>query len=444
MLQKERPYNSRHLIDWFFADVGVDVDEHVLRANRHKGLCRTFLTSWIDEDVQAAWKKALLDPFGHDGYVNFISGDPANGWRMTKERREERMADISDQTTEIEAPKKLTRIQDYMNGRGQSFFSHGSYGVFREENLQDAIDAARDIDDEGVRDQQLSYLYHARAHPQPLYKRCDRFPRLKADHWNQTINLASCVRPTLYCERDREVDLTKAHLAGFVAVAKSEGLEVPRLEKALDASLSGADLWRDIASYLDEKELPDAHARRSAVKKTYALVYGSSVANFLYELKKAYASATGTELKRDEAVEDVLDHPVIEEILQVRSEIEDRINEQGGLEAADSRFIPLSPWDDVKAMEDRWRGCLAYVNASYEMELMWEVFQIAIQEEEAATESGRRLRFQIWLLQGDGCTIRFRKERSAADVIRKMKEAVADRADELGMPAALEVQNNGG
>ena len=331
---------------------------------------------------------------------------------------------------------QLKEMRDYMNSRSSKLYTRKGTGVFCEESLQAAIDVAREIKHEQARDDQLRALYTIRAHPQPLYLYCDRFPRLKADHWNQAINVSSSIRPAFYCDRDVELDLAKAHLSGFVPVAANYGHDMPVLNDYLNRSLAGEiDLWADIASYMDTDMLPDAKARRKAAKRSYALVYGSSIGNYYYETLKAYASATGSEMATQDAVEGLTEHRVIKEVLDIREEIQAQINEDGGLEDATGRWIPLSAWNDVKDTEDRWRGALAYANCSYEQELMHTIFEKAIKEE----ESDGRPRFQIWLLQGDGLTIRLSRERHRKDVVCELKQRVKCRAKELGMSTALEV-----
>ena len=435
-IDKELSFNTGDLIRWFCIDMGVDMDEVVIEAIHQKGLARTITRDWIDDDVYLAWKEAMLDPYTKRDWINWINGRKVGTRTASKTRERERRDEIMAQEPTITPSDQLKEMRDYMNGRSQKLFSRKGSGVFCEENLQPAIDVAKDITNEEVSDGQLRALYTIRAHPQPLYLYCDRFPRLKSDHWNQAINLKREIRSALYTGRDVELDLAKAHLSGFIPVARKLGYDMPMLREHLECSLVGdIDLWTDIASYMDDEMLPDAKARRKAAKKTYALVYGSSVNNYKYQMLKAYANAACTEMTTQDAVEDVTDHRVIEEILAVREEIQAQINADDGLEDAHGRFVSLSAWDDVKRKDDRWRGVLAYTNCSYEQELISAIFDVAIQEE----ESDGRPRFQIWLLQGDGLTIRLARPRYREDVVRELQRAVKARADELGMSTALEV-----
>jgi hypothetical protein len=138
-------------------------------------------------------------------------------------------------------------------------------------------------------------------------------------------------------------------------------------------------------------------------------------------------------------VSGTLTHDALAEVLDVRDAIRDHINKAGGLEDAFGRFIPLTAWDGVKNDANRWRGVLAYVNCSYELALIYEVFKLAIEEQEWADEKkSRRERFKVWLLQGDGLTIRIDRKQKHEPVIDKLQAAVKAKADELGMTTALE------
>jgi hypothetical protein len=294
------------------------------------------------------------------------------------------------------------------------------------------------------RDQELRKIYWIGTFEQPLYLPCDRFPRLKADRHNQAMNLPKPVRQAAYDDRDYELDLSKAHLASYVAVAKLENLNVPVLEEYLQANLNNndllledGDLWLDLAAATD---LEDRQAARTAVKKAYSTVYGSGQNNLLHEISMAYKKTTGGEYPERKEVEPLLSHPLMKELLSTRDQLEAIITSRGGLEDATGRFIPLSAWDDVKDKENRWRGVMAYVNASFEQEIMSVAFEVAAEERDRDARS----RFTIWLYQADGFTVRMGSKASHSRQIERLKEAVSGRAAELGVPTELEVDYSGG
>jgi hypothetical protein len=258
------------------------------------------------------------------------------------------------------------------------------------------------------------------------------------------MNLNSQLRAHLYREKDIEVDIDKAHLSSYVPVAERFGFEVPTLRKALKASLKGEiDLWESLASRFDEDLMPDRQACITAAKPIYSAAYGSSKNNTRYEIIKKYADCTD-QWVTGEAVNPIFDHPLMEEIYSVREKIRNRIINQGGIEDAFGRFIPLSKWEGKKEKENRWRGALAYVNASYELSLIWECFQEAIEELRwAEKKESRRPRFRIWLLQGDGFTVNVDRKRKPEAIVERLKECVTEKAEELGMPTGLSVERHG-
>ena len=82
---------------------------------------------------------------------------------------------------------------------------------------------------------------------------------------------------------------------------------------------------------------------------------------------------------------------------------------------------------------------MAYVNASYEQELMAALFEEARDERERDGQT----RFEVWLYQADGVTIRIDRRYSHANQIERLQKAVASRAEELGVPTELEVDYTG-
>lgn len=440
-----RSLNAGMLLELYRQE--VDQDFAWTRWNGSEGKARVVKSHGIPQEIARKAKELMLNPGGQNTCKYLVGGKPVQNAGYTS-RREERRVEIESQEPLINPPESAKRIQSYLNALDPNIFRHGVYGAFNSERIDQAIQVVREnIAEEQRRDQELRKLYWIRGFPQPLYKFCDRFPRLKADYHNQAMNLPSEVLRAMYTKRDYELDLSKAHLSSYVPVAKREGLEVPTLEKHLEANLSNdeelledGDLWTDLAASLDIEVLDDPEARRKAVKKGYAAVYGSTRSNLLYEIYDAYGSAIGD--YPDEGfkpLEPLLSHPLMEELLSTRDQLEAIINERGGLEDADGRFIPLSKWDGAKDQENRWRGVMAYVNASYEQKLMGAAFAEAQEER----ERDPRTRFKIWLYQADGFTVRINSKASHSRQINRLQDAVAQKADELGMPTELEIDYEG-
>ena len=78
---------------------------------------------------------------------------------------------------------------------------------------------------------------------------------------------------------------------------------------------------------------------------------------------------------------------------------------------------------------------MAYVNASYEQELMAALFD----EAQAERDRDGETRFKVWLYQADGVTVRIDRRYSHSAQIERLQKTVASRAEELGVPTELEV-----
>lgn len=408
----------------------------------HEGKSRVIKNHGIPGDIIHKTKEVMLSPEEYGDWSVLIDGRKANSRDWSAPMRRERAEKVKDQNPAIAPPVAAERIQKYLNGQPQTTFSHGGHGYFREEKIDDALQkVAGTVSEEERRDQELRKLFWIRRFPQPLYAFCDRFPRLKADYHNQAMNLPSEILRSMYTDRDYELDLSKAHLASYVPVAKRENLQVPVLEEWLQANLEGEiDLWTELAASIDTGIFSDERARRKAIKRSYAAVYGSSRHNLLHQIYLEYGKLTGHyPSEGHDPLRPLLDHELMGELLSTRDKLELIIKRQGGLRDADGRPIPLSAWDEVKSEENRWRGVMAYVNASYEQKLMAAAF------DEARKEANRdpRPRFKIWLYQSDGFTCRMSSKASHSEQINRLQDAVADKAKELGVPTELEVDYAG-
>jgi len=410
--------------------------------NETEGKARVINAHSIPQDIIQDAKEVMLGPEDYDDWTYLISGKRrATSRNWTSDLREERRQLIEENEPVIDPPTVTGRIQEYLNSLPQQYFGHGAHGNLRPSKLDDAIWTVADtIDEEQRRNQELRKLYWMRKFPQPLYMPCDRFPRLRADYANQLMNLPSEVLRATYIDRDYELDLSKAHLASYVPVAKREGIEVPVLERHLEANmdadtslLTEGDLWCDLASCLDVEGPMDK--KRKTVKRAYSIVYGKEIRGLWYQLLKEWGNLTGEYLDSTEPFKGLRDHPLMDELLTTRDKLEAIITNRGGLEDANGRFIPLDAWDETKKTANRWRGVMAYVNASYEQELMGAAFDVADGERDRDEDT----RFKIWAYQADGVTARINRRYSHSKQIERLQNAVKERADELGVPTELEV-----
>lgn len=425
--------NSGMLLELYRQIVDPELDWTDWHAE--KGKARVIKSHGIPTDIVRKAKELMLSPEDYDDWTELISGKKVNRRNWTATLREERLEMIEEQEPVIEPPTSTKRIQGYLNGLPQTTFSHGGHGILRGGAVDNAIwTVVGMIDEEERRDQELRKLYWMRKFPQPLYWFCDRFPRLKADYNNQAMNLPSPVLRSMYTERDYELDLAKAHLACMVPLAEQEGIDASLLRDYLEASMDGEDIWEGIAdSFYQGYDWDDTAARKTA-KKVYALVYGSGLDNLFHEMSGVYGDQTG-DYRNFDAFRSIVDHPLVKDIIRIRRQLEPIITDRGGLEDAQGRFVPLSAWDETKDRNKRWRGVMAYVNASYEQEIMAAPFEEARKEQ----ERDARPRFRIWLYQADGFTMRVRSKASHSRQVERLQNAVEEKAEELGVPTELEV-----
>jgi hypothetical protein len=408
------------------------------------GKARIITEHGIPGGIIALAKHTRFSPDMEDSWTYLINGNDAGNRHFTADLREKRRNELDEgEDPAIEPPEVAKEMQEYLNGLDQQFFGNGNYGKLRPEQLAKASEAASAFRKEQRRDQANRKLVGMRTHPQPLYDFCDRFPRQKADPYNQAMNLPAELRHPLYGDRDYEVDLDKAHLACYIPVVRREGIEVPTLEKYIAANLRDdedllerGDLWWDLASRVDKDVFGDRGALRTAVKRAYSAVYGSTTQTMLFRIYELYADLTGEWPEEGTGpLKAILDHPLMEELLETRDKLEAIITNRGGLEDATGRFIPLSKWDGVKKKENRWRGVMAYVNCSFEQEIMYPIFREARKE----MERDGKTRFKVWLYQGDGVTINVHRDYAHEPQIARLQTAVSEKADELGVPTKLTV-----
>ncbi len=428
--------NSGMLIDLYQQE--IDEDFQMSDWNGTKGKARVVKAHGIPDDIVHKSKEVMLSPQTYDDWTLLINGRSANRRNHTKNLRAERLEEVSNQRPAIEPPGYVRSIQKYLNGLPQGRFGNGGYGIFKPEKVRLAIDTARKkCTREKRRDEELRKLFWLRCYPQPLYKFCDHFPRLKAEGANQAMNLPSNILRSMYTKKDVELDLTKAHLACMVPLADREGIKVSLLNEYLRRSMDGEDIWSDLAESFSNQHDWDPGVARAAAKKIYALVYGSSLNNLFREMTMLYGKKT-EEYRSFDAFRPVKNHELVDELLRIRSRLQSVINRRGGMQDAAGSFIPLSKWNETKNKEDRWRGVLAYVNASYEQKLMAEAFRVA--EEESRRE---RPRFRIWLYQSDGFTMRVASKYKPKNQIERLQEAVRSKAEDLNVPTKLEIDHPG-
>jgi hypothetical protein len=407
----------------------MDSDFYVSSWNKEQDRARVLLAHSIPIHIIEAVEEHMLSPDEADDTTRLIggnSGDRRNNG-VSYDIREQA---VEDHEPEIDLPPFTKRMQTYLNGLRQQSFSRSDRG-FVGAKINEAIETARnEFTDAQRRRQSLRKLFTLRHHPKPLYMGCDFFSRLKAEGHNQLMNLPSKLLHSLYTDRDREVDLSKAHLACEVPLAEKNGIDATLLREYLERNRrdENFDLWLDVAQRF---KVDDMGAARATAKKLYSAPYGSSEKNLLKEMCWAYEDMTGRQDGTD-PFKPVLEHPLVDELFRMREEFKELITGRGWLKDAAGRKI--RPAMMTHKNDGAWKSVLAYTNSSFEQRLMAPIFDLAIEEQDRS-----RPRFAVWLYQGDGVTIRVKSRASTSHQVDRLQSAVTEEAEELGVPTELEV-----
>lgn len=410
-----------------------------------RGLARTITETGFPGDVAEIVRQYKVAPDSFEdegGYVYLIDGSSANRRNTQAQISQDRLTDAMINDPAVPMTKSAEVIQTYLNCHlDDALFTNGRYGIVA--RLPQAIARVNELakagkkpfDSEEKADLALRQLAWVKQYPRPLYKPCDHSPRLKADHFNQLMNVPSVLRPALYNDRDVELDCDKAHMASLVVVARKLGISTPLLSEALeDAS---RDIWTEFADRFDAEALPTTKARRKAAKKSYAAVYGAGENNLYFEMLNEYRDKGGRfEGKASFApFRPIMEHPLMAEIHETAQAVLEHIESEGGLHDAEGRYLTREMFE-AKKPKDRAKTLFAYVCASYEQVLIAEAFRMATDEIETPT-CYRRPAFQIWLYQADGFTLRLNRKASASEVVERVQRAVAAKAMAMGMPTRL-------
>jgi hypothetical protein len=420
----------------------VDPDYRWSDWSSEQNRARVILNHSIPHEIMNSYLEFDLSPGPVSDRTFLISGDKANSRDALGPEKRKREREVSSNEPRIDPPETMLKMKKYLNNLPTNVFTNGRYGILRDEKVAEMAQRAHAIEDEERVRQEL-LKDGISCFRKPLYAGCDRSTRLRADAYNQLMNVKTELRKSVYEEsKDRELDASKCHLACYVPTVRAHGIDTPELDRHLQAELegdtdllAGGDLWMELARACDTSILTNIEALRAAVKRLYSVPYGMKWSYVLHKICSDYAAYGGTYPGSYEPLAGLRSHPLVAELLETRETLREIINEEHGLYDATGRFISLSAWNETKDREDRWRGLMSYINASYETEIIGAAFEEAIKEK----ERDARTRFKIWLYQGDGFTIRVSSKASIDSQVGTLKQAVADKAEDLGVPTELEV-----
>jgi len=230
------------------------------------------------------------------------------------------------------------------------------------------------------------------------------------------IHLKKNVRKA-FCAGWTECDLRSSQFAILAAT-----LDAP-VSKALIAR--GESLWRSLYLHTHHAESNPPDAIKKILKEAvYSVAYGKTAANLRRFLRRH-------DLGR------LLDHPVFQELLQLRTEWFARIDAAGGAEDVWGTWHAIRPQRECsRDQRPRLaRHIAATVIQSWEMEIIAPIFDVA-------RTHGGTYQFGIVLFQHDGATISFRaRGKRKEKAMSLLREAVDARARELGVHTSLEFED---
>jgi len=239
--------------------------------------------------------------------------------------------------------------------------------------------------------------------------------------WNRSVlDLPRDVRSIL-CQGMHNIDLKSAHLCIAASIWQAEEAQ----ERVSDPRYS---VWDDLAEHYaplieratgDPAPSRELYARIKAALKpaVYSVVYGMPEPNVKGELTKAFRDVIGYDVG-SEAGMHFGEHDLMRSLFDARARVRRCILRDGGMRAADGRFIHVNP-----AMNNPAASVLATVAQSYEQELMSVLVDYETHRE--ATVSRNRFNVLLWL--HDGAYVRLRSERARMkDVRKRLTEKAAD------------------
>ncbi len=184
---------------------------------------------------------------------------------------------------------------------------------------------------------------------------------------------------------------------------------------------SGKSIWREFNAYLFGVNTEPENGIKKVMKEIiYSICFGKSI----YALRQ---------LLLQHGIPILLKHPILQELLTLRTQWFERIEKDGGASDVWNKWHDLNnEKDPATGKSKRWAGAIAgTVIQSIEMEIIAPIFDMA-------GRHGKSDQFTICLFLHDGCSISFNSKAKIARAQAKLKEAVETRAKELGVSTVLE------
>lgn len=464
-----RNYVSQRDLLWLYK---CFVDRQLVWSKYSKGHCRHAIHHGIPDAVMEEAREFYYDRRGKEK-VLFMKPDVSE--RTAKKYRKrtfERMAEKrrTPEEAEITPPEESQKIRAYMNelsreartSRGTSMFTAWT------KNTDDAVHTLLDVAegnpevfDKGIR-QSVKMLRRFEELPYMLYQEGNYTPRPTPVGANNLVGVDSAALPALLEEgRHALLDLSKAQLAVAAKVLEERfDQEVRTINKALERHLDAAsdyDLW---GSLLRATELDRGEAGKNAVKRgTYSAVFGAKENTIKHNISKTYAGE-GKDYPPRDHVEGFMEHPVIKNLLEARcharQQILDHDCKRGKTEDAFGNRLNRTDFKqaDEQDLDTEYRDfdgddyqesrvnkgakpLLAYMMQSYEVKLMWPIFESAIKERGRDGND----RWRVMQYRYDGIVLWSRRKRDRKRWIEHAQNLVEEQAKRLGIKTWLDVED---
>lgn len=365
---------------------------------------------------------------------------------------------------EITPPDNSQRIRAYMNDLTRDERSSPGRSMYRSwresvdeavEALLDAAEGKPEVYDKGLR-QSIAMLRRFQDMPWTLYQSGSYTPRPVPTGPNNLVGVDSKAIPHLLkAGRHASLDLSKAQLAVAAKVMQDRfGEDMAVLNEALDRHLSPSDDFNLWGSLLDATDLEKGEAGKSAIKRgTYSAVFGAKRNTILHNIAQTYAGE-GKRYDRDRS-EGFLEHPVIERLLTARDsalgQIAEHSRQESLTEDAFGRILDRAVFEeaDQEDVEEEHRSAeesdsgnvagralLAYMMQSFEVRLMWPLFDAAIEEREREGND----RWRVMQYRYDGVILWSRRKRDRQRWIENAQGLVKGQAEQLGIRTRLDVE----
>ena len=446
------------------------VDEEFEWSSYKDGRCRRIINHGTPDEIMDEAQRFYHDRRGHT-VINFMKGDVStpteNAYRtQCFDSLDENRRTADDAT--IAPPRESQRIIKYLNRLGRQATSGKSiFDTLAEKgNVQQAVDTLLDAADknaemynEGIR-QSIRQLRRFEDLPYLLYQAGDTTPRPTPKGGNHLVGVDSRAIPPLLGDRHVALDLSKAQLAMFLRFMDDVNHDMPETQGALEKHMAPSndyDLWQSLGEKLDigfRRASEPNEAKIYAVKRAiYSAVYGATKDTIRWVASCEICQRTHRGFPNGEQIDGLFEHEVLSEVLEARRKAFRHIKDDGGVEDAFGRRLPLEEFTsedsnsikeqpEIRTDEDNeqfppsLRSLFACAIQSYEVKTMWPIFEAAIEERKGDGKD----RWRVLLYKYDEVILWSRHEHQVQKWAEKAIGLVQKQTERLGIKTKLDVE----